>query len=95
MAHYTIHSLVDHYSSLFYLKSSYKTIHSAQRHSACSPQVLELMKEVTEEEDDENISSDISGELYFVVARGQYFFILFLEANCIFQFCVKKIAFDY
>ena len=29
--------------------------------SACSPQVLELMKEVTEEEDDENISSDISG----------------------------------
>ena len=29
--------------------------------SACSPQVLELMKEVAEEEDDENISSDISG----------------------------------
>ena len=30
--------------------------------SACSPQVLELMKEVAEEEDDENISSDISGK---------------------------------
>ena len=70
VAHYTIHSLVDHYGSLFYLKSSYKTIHSAQRHSACSPQVLELMKEVTEEEDDENISSDISGEQYFVVTMG-------------------------
>ena len=86
VAHYTIHSLVDHYGSLFYLKSSYKTIHSAQRHSACSPQVLELMKEVTEEEDDENISSDISGELYFVVARGQYYSNCFWKLIAFFIF---------